>query len=44
MCWADSLGLDTIVSGLERYAEAMGAGFRFSELLRQKARDRETFV
>lgn len=42
--WADTLGLDTIVSGLDRYTDAMGPGFKFSELLRQKARAKETFV
>ncbi len=37
MFWADSVGLRTVVAGLEKYADRMGAGFALSPLLRERA-------
>jgi 3-hydroxyacyl-CoA dehydrogenase len=37
MFWGDQLGVSTIVSALERYAEHLGAGFTLSPLLKRLA-------
>ncbi len=37
MFWAESLGLKTVVQGLERYREQLGPQFTFSALLRERA-------
>lgn len=42
MFWADTIGLDTVVSGLEKHSARMPA-LRISELLRTKAAKGETF-
>lgn len=42
MFWADSIGLDTVVAGLEKHA-GRNAGFRMSKLLRDKAAAGGTF-
>ncbi len=35
--WAQQVGLDRIVAGLERYADRLGEGFAIAPLLRQRA-------
>ena len=37
MFWADSLGLETVVAGLESHQARLGAEFAFSPLLLRKA-------
>lgn len=43
MFWADSLGLDKVVTGLEAHAEGLGKDFEISPLLRRKAEAGERF-
>ena len=44
MFWADTVGLDRIVEGLRRHEQQMGAEFRFSQLLLDKAEKGERFT
>lgn len=44
MCWADMIGLDRVVAGLERYRDRLGPDFRLSALLKRKAEAGETFL
>ena len=44
MFWADSVGLDTIVAGLERQQEKLGRNFRLSKLLLEKVEKGERFT
>jgi 3-hydroxyacyl-CoA dehydrogenase len=37
MFWADAIGLDAVVAGLERYREALGPDFALSPLLAERA-------
>ncbi len=37
MFWADTLGLDTVLDGLDRYREHLGSDFSISTLLRERA-------
>jgi 3-hydroxyacyl-CoA dehydrogenase len=41
MFWADSIGLDRIVSGLTRQQDRLGADFNLSKLLAEKAKNGE---
>jgi 3-hydroxyacyl-CoA dehydrogenase len=43
MFWADTIGLTTVLKGLEAHASAMGADFQISPLLRRKAEAGESF-
>ena len=43
MFWADTIGLDEVVSGLERHADRMDNAFRSSSLLKDKAASEGTF-
>ena len=43
MYWADSIGLDKVLAGLEKYSEQLGKDFVISPLLRKKAAAGETF-
>ncbi|WP_312127294.1 3-hydroxyacyl-CoA dehydrogenase NAD-binding domain-containing protein [Brevundimonas sp.] len=43
MFWADSVGLDKVLAGLEKYSEQLGKDFVISPLLRKKAAAGETF-
>ncbi len=43
MFWADQIGLDKIVAGLETYMDKFEDGFTISELLKDKAAKGETF-
>lgn len=43
MFWADTIGLATVLKGLEAHAAAMGKDFEISPLLRRKAAAGETF-
>ncbi len=43
MFWADTLGLDQIVAGLEKHRAALGADFRLSGLLADNARQGKPF-
>jgi 3-hydroxyacyl-CoA dehydrogenase len=44
MFWADTVGLQEIVDGLQRQEERMGADFSFSQLLLDKAANGEKFT
>jgi 3-hydroxyacyl-CoA dehydrogenase len=44
MFWADTVGLQEIVDGLQRQEERMGAEFSFSQLLLDKAANGEKFT
>ncbi len=44
MCWADAIGLDTILAGLERYSDRLGPDFRLSALLKNKAKAKQSFL
>lgn len=44
MCWADMIGLERVVAGLEHYRDRLGPDFRLSVLLKRKADARETFL
>ncbi len=44
MFWADTVGLDTVVEGLEKHRERLGDGFRMSKLLKSKAAAGERFT
>ncbi len=37
MFWADAIGLKTVVDGLTKYGDALGAEFKISALLRERA-------
>ena len=37
MFWADAIGLTTVVDGLKRYGDQLGAGFTMSSLLLERA-------
>ena len=37
MFWADSIGLATVVAGLERYSDRLGPDFSVSKLLAERA-------
>ena len=43
MFWADTIGLDTVVAGLEKHRERLGENFRMSSLLKEKAEKGERF-
>ena len=43
MFWAEAIGLDIVVAGLERHAASLGDGFAVSPLLIRKARSGERF-
>ena len=43
MFWADQVGLDKIVAGLEKYKAKLGDDFTISKLLADKAAKGETF-
>ena len=43
MFWADNIGLDKVVAGLEAHAEGLGKDFEISPLLRRKAEAGERF-
>ncbi|WP_425409772.1 3-hydroxyacyl-CoA dehydrogenase NAD-binding domain-containing protein [Hyphococcus sp.] len=43
MFWADMIGLQTIVDGLEKHADRLGADFEISKFLKDKAAKGETF-
>lgn len=43
MFWADTVGLDTVVAGLEKYGARLGEKFRLSQLLKDKAAAGEKF-
>lgn len=43
MFWADCVGLDTVVAGLEAHRERLGEDFALSQLLKDKADKGETF-
>lgn len=43
MFWADTIGLDTVVAGLEKHRERLGENFRMSSLLADKAAAGEKF-
>ena len=43
MFWADQLGLDVIVAGLEKHQDKLEDGFTISKLLKDKAANGETF-
>jgi 3-hydroxyacyl-CoA dehydrogenase len=43
MFWADTIGLGTVVAGLEKYADKMGDEFTLSTLLKDKAEKGEKF-
>lgn len=43
MFWADTMGLQTIVDGLNKHKSAFGPDFEISKLLEQKAAKGETF-
>ena len=43
MFWADQVGLDKIVAGLEKHMDKMEDGFTISPLLKDKAAKGETF-
>ena len=43
MFWADTLGLEKVLQGLERHAAAMTPGLRIAELLRAKAAGGQAF-
>ena len=43
MFWADTVGLDVILAGLEKHADAFGDKVTISPLLREKAEKGETF-
>lgn len=44
MFWADTIGLKEVVRGLGEHAAALGADFKYSELLREKANRNEPFA
>jgi 3-hydroxyacyl-CoA dehydrogenase len=44
MFWADTIGLAAIVDALERYRDRLGSGFSIAGMLRDKVKDRGTFV
>jgi 3-hydroxyacyl-CoA dehydrogenase len=37
MFWGDTIGLDTVVAGLEKHSEKLGENFAMSEMLKSKA-------
>ena len=43
MFWGDTVGLDVILAGLEKHADAFGDKVTISPLLREKAAKGETF-
>ncbi len=43
MFWADTVGLKTVLDGLERQVDALGPDFTVSALLRRKADAGENF-
>ncbi len=43
MFWADTVGLGTIVEGLEKYGDKMGENFKLSDMLKTKAAAGEKF-
>ena len=43
MFWADTVGLEIVVEGLEKYRDKMGEGFKLSGLLKDKAEKGERF-
>ena len=43
MFWADTIGLDTLVTGLEKHRGRLGEEFRMSQMLKDKAAKDETF-
>ena len=43
MFWADTIGLDKVVAGLEKYRDRLGPDFRLSKLLVDKAAKGERF-
>jgi len=43
MFWADTVGLDKVLAGLESYADELGSDFTISPLLRRKAEAGEKF-
>ena len=43
MFWADLVGADKVLAGLERHKEHLADGFTISELLREKAVGGGTF-
>ncbi|WP_298023688.1 3-hydroxyacyl-CoA dehydrogenase NAD-binding domain-containing protein [uncultured Parasphingopyxis sp.] len=43
MFWADTVGLDNVVAGLEKHGDRLGENFRMSKLLKDKAAAGEKF-
>jgi len=43
MFWADTVGLDVVVAGLEKHGARLGENFRLSQLLADKAAAGERF-
>ncbi|MGP1283235.1 MAG: 3-hydroxyacyl-CoA dehydrogenase NAD-binding domain-containing protein [Parasphingopyxis sp.] len=43
MFWADTIGLDTVVAGLEKHRDRLGGNFRLSQLLADKAEKGDRF-
>ncbi|WP_299322877.1 3-hydroxyacyl-CoA dehydrogenase NAD-binding domain-containing protein [Parasphingopyxis sp.] len=43
MFWADTVGLDTVVAGLEKHRNRLGENFKLSQLLADKAEKDERF-
>ncbi|QLC26139.1 3-hydroxyacyl-CoA dehydrogenase [Parasphingopyxis algicola] len=43
MFWADTIGLDTVVAGLDKHRDRLGENFRLSQLLADKAGAGEKF-
>lgn len=43
MFWANTIGLDTLVAGLEKHRDRLGGNFRLSQLLADRAEQGERF-
>lgn len=43
MFWANTIGLDTLVAGLEKHRDRLGGNFRLSQLLADRAEQAERF-